>query len=139
MPVDLVAHTILDISGLTATPNLSELHDPNIVYNVQNPHLFHWTHDLLPALRSAGLNFETVSQKEWVRRLRDSDADVVKNPTRKLVDFYADKYDNDKPGRSGLVFRTEKTEAASETMKGGYDIIGNGLVEKMVNEFRSSW
>lgn len=74
-----------------------------------------------------------------MQRLRNSDPDPTSNPTIKLVKFFADKYDNDKPGRKGLVFRTEKTEAASPSLKGGYDVIGGGLVDKMVKQFLRQW
>jgi hypothetical protein len=42
--------------------------------------------------------------------LRDSDPDPKESPTRKLLKFFAGKYDNDEMERKGLVFVTEKTE-----------------------------
>ena len=110
-----------------------------MVYHVQNPKLFHWTHDLLPALRDAGLSFETVSQREWVDRLRRSEPDPNKNPTVKLLDFYSNKYDNDEIGRKGLTFVTEKTASASPTLSGGYDVVGSGIVDKLVRQWRTQW
>jgi len=80
-----------------------------------------------------------VPQREWVQRLRDSDPDPATNPTRKLLDFFAEKYDNEKMGRKGLVFATEKTEKASETLRGGFDVIGSGLVRKMVQQWLKVW
>ena len=140
MPVDLVAKTIIDLSGLRDdSSSCPGLQDPQIVYHVQNPQLFHWTTDLLPALRAAGLKFDTVSQREWVRRLRNSNQDPVQNPTVKLVDFFAEKYDNDRPGRKGLVFETHKTEAASETLRGGIDVIGSGLMDNIVRQWMTCW
>lgn len=113
--------------------------DSDIVYHVQNTHLFHWTNDLLPALRDAGLEFETVSQREWVRRLRESDKNPEKNPTIKLLDFFAEKYDNDRPGRKGLVFLTDKTGEKSEAIRGGYDIVGSGIMKKIVESWKKEW
>lgn len=101
--------------------------------------MFHWTHDLLPALRDAGLEFETVSQREWVERLRNSEKDPEKNPTIKLLDFFAEKYDNDRPGRKGLVFLTDKTAEKTEPIRDGYDVVGGGLVEKFVDSWRLEW
>jgi len=63
----------------------------------------------------------------------------VKNPTRKLLEFYEEKYDNDRMGRKGLVFLTDKTEEESLTLRGGVDVIGSGLVEKMVSEWLKIW
>jgi thioester reductase-like protein len=139
MPVDQVAQSIIELSGLlhdTTTPSLS---DSTIVYQVQNTRLFHWTHDLLPALRAAGLDFKIVSQREWVRRLRESDQDPVKNPTIKLLDFFVEKYGHEGLGRSGLVFETRETERESWTMKEGYDVIGSGLVGRILREWTEVW
>lgn len=135
MPVDLVAQAVIELSGVDR-----EGYSPkSAVYNVQNNRLFHWTKDLLPALRNAGLDFKTVSQREWVDLLRKSDQNPETNPTIKLVDFFASKYDNDKPGRSGLRFATEKAEAESEAMRNGYDVVGSGLVGTMVAWMKSQW
>jgi hypothetical protein len=71
--------------------------------------------------------------------LRDSDPDPKANPTKKLLDFFAEKYDNDKMGRKGLVFTTERTEESSETMRGGFDVIESGLVGKMVQQWLKAW
>ncbi|TVY93810.1 Adenylate-forming reductase [Lachnellula willkommii] len=146
LPVDIVARTVLDITKINSNADVpssssstSELHNPSIIYNLQNPKTFHWTTDLLPALRDAGLEFETVDQREWVQRLRDSDPDPKTNPTRKLLDFFAEKYDNEKMGRKGLVFATQKTEEASGTLRGGFDVIGSGLVRKMVQQWLKVW
>ncbi|CAK7219999.1 putative NRPS-like protein biosynthetic cluster [Sporothrix bragantina] len=146
MPVDAMACSVIELSGLTgkeenlasttATANPSQTAP---VYQVQNCRVFRWTADLLPALRAAGLEFEIVSQREWVARLRASDQDPRRNPTIKLIDFYADKYDNDRPGRAGLVFDTHLTEEASETMRSGFDVIGSGLVVKMVAWWKTQW
>ena len=135
MPVDLVAESVLELSGVDREGYLPK----SAVYNVQNNNLFHWTRDLLPALGNAGLDFRTVSQREWVDLLRKSDQNPETNPTIKLVDFFASKYDNDKPGRSGLKFSTHKAETESEAMRNGYDVVGSGLVGTMVKWMQSQW
>lgn len=142
MPVDAMARSVLELSGLTGLEDDAAVvaaADASTVYQVQNCRVFRWTADLLPALRAAGLEFEIVSQREWVARLRASDPDPRRNPTIKLIDFYAEKYDNDRPGRAGLVFETHKTEVASATMRSGFDVIGSGLVEKMVTWWKTQW
>lgn len=113
--------------------------DKSAVYNVQNSKLFDWTQDLLPALKEAGLDFKPVPQREWVDLLQRSDPDPETNPTIKLVDFFAEKYDNDRPARKGLVFVTRKAEAESEAMRGGFDVIQSGLVGKMVACWKTQW
>jgi hypothetical protein len=138
--VDVVARAVLELCQVnkpfSAREEISPTNqDLSVVYHVLNPRVFHWTHDLLPALRDAGLKFETVSQREWIHRLRNSEKNPEINPTIKLLDFFAEKYDNDKPGRKGLVFLTAKTEEESEAIRNGYDIVGSGLVNKFVDSW----
>lgn len=137
MPVDLVARAVVELSDIGNTENIHS--NNSAVYNVQNSKLFHWTQELLPALKEAGLDFKSVSQREWVDMLRKSEPDPETNPTIKLVNFFAEKYDNDGPARKDLLFVTQKAEAASEAMKGGFDVIQSGLVEKMVNCWKTQW
>ena len=87
MPVDIVVRAVLYLAGINALNST----EPSVVYHVQNPRLFHWPHDLLPALRDAGLDFETVPQRELMDRLRRSEKDPKKSPIIKLLDFFADK------------------------------------------------
>jgi hypothetical protein len=130
---------VLQCADIKSSTNPQVPTNTSIVYHVQNSHLFHWTDDLLPALRDAGLQFESVPQREWVRRLRESEKDPEKNPTIKLIDFFTGKYDNDKPGRKGLVFLTAETAKKSEAIQAGYDIVGSGLVKKFVDSWKKEW
>ncbi|PYH76299.1 NRPS-like enzyme [Aspergillus uvarum CBS 121591] len=143
LPVDVVADAVLELSGI-ATADSSTLaavsrHDPRVIYHVQNSRTFRWTEDLLPALQQTGLEFEILPKREWVQRLRESDPDPAKNPTIKLLDFFTEKYDNENPGRAGLVFQMEKTEAASPSLRGGVELIENGLIRKFVDSWRGEW
>ncbi|ETS78691.1 hypothetical protein PFICI_08544 [Pestalotiopsis fici W106-1] len=147
MPVDKMAQACLELAGLVPSSGDASsivgggesIHDASVVYQVQNQRLFHWTRDLLPALKSAGLEFDIVSQRQWVALLRESNADPKQNPTIKLLEFFTGKYDNDKPGREGLVFETRVTSEASKTVDQGFDVIGSGLVDKMVSWWSSEW
>lgn len=69
----------------------------------------------------------------------NSEKDPEKNPIIKLLDFFAEKYDNDKPGRKGLVFLTNKTAQETPAIKDGYDVVGTGLVNKFVDSWRLEW
>ncbi|KAJ3526856.1 hypothetical protein NM208_g10983 [Fusarium decemcellulare] len=144
LPVDKSAEAVLELSGLASsgdqTAGYFQLQDPNdVVYHVQNPVTVRWTEDILPALAAAGLDFEVVGQREWVQRLRDGEQDPQKNPTIKLLDFFAEKYDNDKPGRSGLVFETQRTEERSKAIREGYNVVSSGLLAKCVESWRKDW
>ena len=99
LPVDVVARGVAEIA-LAPVPVAAAAVDgasPGrfFVANVVNSRSFGWTEDLLPALRAAGLEFNVVAPREWVRRLRASDRDPVANAPIKLVDFFARKYDHD--------------------------------------------
>ena len=135
----MVARAVLDLARINRpTSNESSLstQDASVVYHVQNPQLFHWTHDLLPVLRDAGLQFETVPQREWVQRLQNSEKNPELNPTIKLLDFFTEKYDNGDLGRKGLVFLTARTEDESQAIRDGYDIIGSGIMRKFVESWK---
>lgn len=136
MPVDLVASAVIQLSGV-GDRGVDTL--ASGVYHVQNKQLFHWTRDLLPALKEAGLAFETVPQREWVEKLQKSDPNPETNPTIKLVDFFAEKYDNDRPGRSGLIFITSRAEEDSKSVRDGFDVIGSGLISRMVKWWETQW
>lgn len=147
LPVDMSARAVLELSGLlnqgpTNTFNSGYFcrRDPeSTVYHVQNNQTPRWTEDILPALAVAGLDFEIVPQREWIRRLREGEQDPVKNPTTKLVDFFARKYDNDGPGLKGIVFDTKVTEQRSRTIADGYDIIKSGLLARCVESWKKDW
>ncbi|PWY67834.1 NRPS-like enzyme [Aspergillus eucalypticola CBS 122712] len=78
-PVDVVATSVID---LTMASRAGE------VVNLTNPLLSHWTRDLLPLLRQAGLEFEELSRHEWLQRLRESNQDPNVNPPIKLLEFF---------------------------------------------------
>lgn len=136
LPVDNVADTVLDISLSSSSTQT--------FFNVVNPSTFHWTRDLLPALRASGLlSFEQVSQREWISRLKASDPDPVSNPTIKLVEFFAMKYDHDEQQstKPALSYETSAAEHLSPTLasqpKTGQDIT---FVSKFISQFlATSW
>ena len=129
LPVDTVATTFMDIS-LSASDET--------VYNLVNPKAFHWSQDLIPALKSAGLSFEEVNQREWIRRLRDLDSNPETNPTIKLFEFFASKYDNDSVRRSP-VYETEGSTALSPALA-SVPALAPELVSKFVKHFlTTSW
>ncbi|KAH7139791.1 hypothetical protein B0J13DRAFT_478097 [Dactylonectria estremocensis] len=144
LPVDKSARSVLELSGLAAsgdqTAGYFQLQDsPGVVYHLQNPQTSRWTEDILPAMATAGLQFEIVKQRDWVQRLRDGEQDPTLNPTVKLLDFFAEKYDNDNPGRAGLVFETTQTENRSPAIQDGYDVVTSGLLAKCVDSWRKQW
>ncbi|RAH48995.1 putative NRPS-like enzyme [Aspergillus brunneoviolaceus CBS 621.78] len=157
LPVDVVATAVNDIAlASTAAPpdtptptdsapvhvNVPSKGAGEIFYNLTNPSPFHWTRDLLPALRRAGLDFVELPPSEWVQRLRDADPDPVRNPPIKLVDFFASKYEFPESvlaKRRRLRFRTERARAVSRGLEGAGTVVDGDavLVRRMVEWFLS--
>ncbi|KAL4810893.1 hypothetical protein BDV18DRAFT_149974 [Aspergillus unguis] len=131
LPVNTVAGIIADIL-LSSKDSLETA--PEQIFNIISPHPFHWTDDLLPLLRNAGLSFEELSQKVWISKLRNSNPDPVSNPPIKLIDFFASKYDNDLPKRS-LGWETSRTASVSGTFGQAMGLDGS-VVGRMVGYFR---
>lgn len=139
LPVDIAADSIIDISlpSSSRAGSDSKAHS-DAIFNIVSPHSFHWTRDLLPYLRDAGLHFEPVEQREWLRRLRASNPDPVANPPIKLIEFFAGKYDTDKPRRT-LSWHTELARQASPALADSKPL-DRDLVAKMVGYFqREHW
>jgi thioester reductase-like protein len=144
LPVDKCAEAVIELSSLSHSGDQTAFYfqpqdDKDVVYHVQNPTTVRWTEDILPAIAAAGLKFETVGQREWVQRLREGEQDPALNPTIKLLDFFTGKYDNDRPGRSGLVFETERTERRSKAIRQGYNVVTSGLLAKCVESWKQDW
>jgi carbohydrate kinase (thermoresistant glucokinase family) len=128
-PVDTIASSVIEatLSSVAAE-----------VLNVTNPTLNHWTRDLLPLLKQAGLYFEALPKRDWLSRLRTSNADPILNPPIKLLDFFASKYDNDSPARV-LLYDTKQCQVAAPTLRNA-----TGLTLDFVSRFikyfrRQAW
>ncbi|EUC46480.1 hypothetical protein COCMIDRAFT_92740 [Bipolaris oryzae ATCC 44560] len=126
-PVDVVAKAVTEISLSDAG---------SVVANVTNAKTFSWTEELLPALREAGLDFEEVEPKEWVRRLRASNQDPVANPSVKLADFFASKYDNDNfsPTRT---YKTVIARSYSPSLDAA-PVLSTEFVKTFVKQFQAT-
>jgi carbohydrate kinase (thermoresistant glucokinase family) len=129
LPVDVVAQSVVDLSLLS-----SESVAVDSVFHIVNPTTFHWTRDFIPALKSAGLKFDEVPQREWIRRLRNSNPDAVANPPFKLVEFFAGKYDRDDK-RSALYYKTDLACSHSPILHRAHPITSN-LVAKFVKHWQ---
>ncbi|KAJ5528079.1 hypothetical protein N7513_012238 [Penicillium frequentans] len=127
-PVDTMASSIIDLSLSPAAAN---------VLNVTNPNLSHWSTQLLPLLREAGLEFETLPPKAWLQRLRGSNQDPEANPPIRLLEFFASKYDTDAPSRV-LLYDTKNAQASSPSLSNASGLDEN-LVARFVQYFNQAW
>jgi len=125
LPVDTVARAITDIAL-----------DPSYqsgINNIVNHNTFHWTRDLLPKLRASGLAFEIVPQREWLARLRSSEPDPAQNPSIKLLDFFAGKYDRD-DARPSLKYVSSTAQSLSPALRAATSLDAE-LVVKFLKYF----
>jgi thioester reductase-like protein len=137
LPVDAAASIILDL----ALSDMEGEEDPELVYHVINPHRFHWSRDMLPALASSGLEFDTVPTEVWMEKLRTSDGDPEKNPPIKLLAWFESKYGEEarrKP-KGVLEFETKETERGSETLKRVCDVTESEYVGTVVGRLMTRW
>ncbi|KAL8738447.1 MAG: hypothetical protein Q9181_000761 [Wetmoreana brouardii] len=163
LPVDTLAGVVGELAGLQmdniASGKSNGITDApagdvkgekmELVYNIRSPHTFPWTASFLPALRSAGLDFQTIPVEEWVKRLRllssqpssaNPAADPDQNPALKLLQYYESSFtgrDEEKDGR--IEFEIEKAKRDSRALRDAPDVVASGLVEKMVRWWMSRW
>ncbi|KAH0364870.1 acetyl-CoA synthetase-like protein, partial [Aureobasidium melanogenum] len=93
--------------------------------------------DLLPLLLEPGLSFETVKQREWINRLRASNPDPIVNPSIKLFDFFASKYDNDN-ARKSLSYASEVARRYSPSLANAGTININ-IIQKIVGYLETKY
>jgi thioester reductase-like protein len=147
LPVDYAASIILDIVQVMDPNTGNQPYQSNpetgaeIVYHVLNPVRFHWTRQMLPALRTSGLKFKTLSTDQWMELLRASPRDPKRNPPIKLLDWFESKYGckANPNNRGGLVYLTEKTKKVSRTVECVLDVTSVEFVKKIVKRLRIHW
>ncbi|KAL1412125.1 hypothetical protein Q8F55_003125 [Vanrija albida] len=61
------------------------------VFNIVNPHAGAWS-DVLDGLEATGVPFLRVSPERWLAILAESETDLEKNPTRKLLKYYQRRF-----------------------------------------------
>lgn len=103
------------------------------VWHVENERLVRWNGEFLPALRKAGLVFDAVPAREWVRRLERSEQDAERNPPVKLLEFFRKRY-----GTVGTkphpVFDMTQARKFAPSLRGGTPVD-----EELVGKFLRFW
>jgi thioester reductase-like protein len=144
LPVDLCACTVLELSGIFGLEQMpSDFLPPSpVFYNVLHPRTFDWTLQLLPKVRAAGIEFETVEPLQWLRLLEGSAVDPVVNPSLKLLSFWKKRYGNPETaameGRE-MAYDTAKAQHDSTTLREARDCIETRLIDKFVHIWKNSW
>lgn len=97
LPADVAGEAIVDVAVFEDEEDDGEKSRLLQVFNLVNSTFpLFWKKDFLPFLRRAGLSFETISGKDWVKKLEkysSSTSTMQDEPAVKLFDFFKHKYD----------------------------------------------
>ncbi|KAJ9615537.1 hypothetical protein H2200_001612 [Cladophialophora chaetospira] len=152
LPVDRAAEVIEELAFPELGAETTEK-DAELVYHVLNPKIFSYATELVPMLQRhpAMPKFEVVDPGTWLKRLRESDGDVSKNPSRKLLDFWEGKYgqspmtegtkaeEAEQDTSKGLTFETAKTIRDSSVLGQAEDPVRDGLMYRIVDVWVNKW
>ncbi|KAK4964061.1 hypothetical protein LTR66_012495 [Elasticomyces elasticus] len=153
IPVDTLASSIIEIA--LDCKDIPE----GQTWNLENPKTFHWTRDLLPVLRNAGLQFDTVKPAEWLQQLRhyhettSAEEALTRNPAVKLLDHFESSYgdenlrvngaaDNRNSSRQDsnrVTFDTRRAQVDSVSLRNAPDVLAQGLVGKYLGVWLDKW
>lgn len=179
LPVDTLAETILEIAGISKIARISA--DPSsqgqdiqeadegidyqepvepcpqtteLVYNIRSPHTFSWANDFLPALSTAGLEFQLVPFSEWLEQLESLPSDASSaiqygsagkvrladgadhNPALKLLKYLKTGFHDDS---KHVLFEIDKAERDSPALRRAPNVVDCGLVHLMVKWWMDRW
>lgn len=152
LPVDNAAEVIEEVALADSTCE-KRVEDADLVYHVLNPKTFSFKKQLIPMLKTHQImpTFDIVSTREWLDRLRASQDDLTKNPSKKLIDFWEGKYgtttvpvleasaqDEEKINK-GLSFETTRTVEDSKTLGQVMDPVSSGLMDRIVSVWLGKW
>jgi thioester reductase-like protein len=135
LEADIVAKVVVDICRLKQDNPAKH----QLVYNLVHPRPFSWRDEFLPALKAAGLPFETVSLPQWLEKLAQSSSDLNENPSRKLLHFWEEHSPGMGESLEEIRFETEKCQEASPALAIAESSKENISVEALVDAWRKVW
>jgi thioester reductase-like protein len=132
--VDVVSRSICQAAGLAGDNGTGGL-DGNFLYNVVHPRSFSWKHELLPKLKESGMVFDIVGFREWLQKLRESEDDLAKNPSRKLLGFWESQSWG---GHGEIKFDTDD-DATTQWLRVEPRAVDGDLVTELVGAWVKMW
>lgn len=121
LPADVAGQAIVDVAVYEDDEDEDDGEKSRLlqVFNLVNSTFpLFWNKDFLPFLRRAGLSFEIISGKDWVKKLEkyssSSTSTMQDEPAVKLFDFFKHKYDTSKTTNSQEKEKEEGTEKEKE-------------------------
>lgn len=95
LPADIAGAAIAEVALFHG----DEQDDPSFLvsyFNISSAVPMRWNSDFAPAVKDClaqyGILCELVPQRQWLRRLEESDPNVTRNPPRKLLEFFRARY-----------------------------------------------
>lgn len=119
LPADVAGEAIVDVAvyGDDEDDDDGEKSRLLQVFNLVNSTFpLFWNRDFLPFLRRAGLSFEIISGKDWVKKL-EKYSSIQDEPAVKLFDFFKHKYDASTITNSQGKEKEEEKEEEKERKK----------------------
>jgi thioester reductase-like protein len=135
--VDAVVSMISQVAGFSKE-RVNREREEKILYNVVHPKYFSWRDEFLPKLKESVMVFETVGCKEWLQNIRDSEYDLVKNPSRKLLGFWeAQKWS----GYGEVKFDTSAVDETTNywLSRTSLRVVDGDLVAELVEAWKKAW
>jgi len=133
--VDVVAEMISRICGFGQV----RVQQQRLVYNLLHPNSFSWRDEFLPRLKEAGMVFEGIAYSQWLEKLRDSEPNVEKNPSRMLLKFWEARMAQDDAEGGQVCFDTGPFEEAFEGLRRTPAAVDGGFVQELVDAWKSAW
>lgn len=137
--VDTLSKTIADIAGLgeLGTGVSDEGEKRQLIYNIVNPRPFSWKQEFLLALKNAALEFEITSWNDWLERLGESEVDVERNPSRKLLGFWREQKEGGENRK--LIFETKGAEEKSAALRMAGNVVAGEYVAGLLEAWKAVW
>jgi len=121
--VDSLSRAILDIGELPGGGSEKpESEESQLVYNLVHPRPFSWRH-------------EVVERQTWLEKLKNSEKDIEKNPSRKLLAFWESQ--NIDGGK--IIFETIAAESRGEAMQNMARVVDEEYVANLLHSWRTVW
>lgn len=96
LPADVAGEAIVDVAVYEDDEKEEKSRLLQVFNLVNSTFPLFWKKDFLPFLRRAGLSFEIISGKDWVKKLEkyssSSTSEIQDEPAVKLFDFFKHKY-----------------------------------------------
>lgn len=144
LPADVAGQAIVDVAVYEDDEDGEESRLLQVFNLVNSTFPLFWKKDFLPFLRRAGLDFEIISGREWVKKL-EKYSSIQDEPAVKLFDFFKHKYDTstttnsqgkEKEQKIQPRFETARAKKISSAMAKKNCVIDEILVAKFVKYWR---